>query len=269
MFLLFLKKTKKKEITALFSDIENSTDIIEQHDPEKLIKQFSLYFETLSQIITQSEGTIDKFIGDAMMAFWGAPLKVKNPCHNAAIAALKAQRAIDRLNQNWLKQYKPVLNTRIGIHHGSAIVGNFGSSDRLNYTAIGHTINMANRLEGINKIYGTKIIVSQTVYALLKDDFLFRYLDYVYIRGQSSPMMIHELLGEKTDTLTFDLSTYEKTYQAGYNAYKARQWSQAIQAFRICLQLYPNDKASLVFIQRCEKFQIEDPPLNWEGIWHL
>jgi adenylate cyclase len=191
----------RKQVVVIFSDIENFTSIAEKMDPNELMEQICQYFDELSNIIISQKGTIDKYIGDSIMAFWGAPLMVKNPCDHAAKAALLCQKKIEELNKEWTKQGKPSFITRIGIHKGEAIVGNVGSSERLNYTALGDTINMTSRIEKINKIYNTNIIVSDSVYEEIKDRFTLRRIDTVVLTGRTAAIDIYELLAEKHNAI--------------------------------------------------------------------
>jgi len=184
----------RKNLVVMFTDIENFTTIAEHMDPGELMTDICSYFEIISQVILSEQGTIDKYIGDSMMAFWGAPIQEDNPCERAANAALQCQKLIGDFNAHRVAQGKPVFNTRIGIHAGEAIVGNVGSSERLSYTALGDTINIASRLEKINKDYHTGILVSEDVYNKLKDKFVMRLVDRVIVKGHSKELNIYELL---------------------------------------------------------------------------
>ena len=155
---------KKEELAIFFSDIKDFTAIAEKTESNQLMKQICDYLDTFSHVIIQDNGTIDKFIGDAIMAFWGAPTAVKHPCEHAAHAALQCMRELQILNQKWEAEKKPGFYTRMGLHYGIAIVGNLGSSERLNYTALGDAVNIASRLVSANKLYGTSILVSESFY---------------------------------------------------------------------------------------------------------
>ena len=175
----------RKKLAIFFSDIKNFTTISEKTDPNLLMLQMGEYFEALTQIIINEKGTIDKYIGDSIMAFWGSPLPDVNPCHHAAKAALRCQKKLDMLNAQWANKGNNTFYTRIGIHTGDAIVGNVGSTERFSYTAIGDSINVASRLEEINKNYKTKIIVSDAMYEEIKDQFILRMIDCVVVKGRS------------------------------------------------------------------------------------
>lgn len=182
-----------KDLAIMFTDIENFTTISESLSPEELTTQLSEYLDHVVHIILENEGTIDKYIGDAVLAFWGAPEDVENAVHKAVKAAILIHEKLDEVNREWSAQGKPELKTRIGIHYGKTLVGNIGSNERLNYTIIGDNVNIASRLEGANKQYGTKIIISQAVHDIVKDDFESRSLDSIMLKGKTEPVKIYSV----------------------------------------------------------------------------
>ncbi len=186
----------EKPLVVMFTDIEGFTTISEKLSPMELTTQLSVYFEHLEKIISKYEGTIDKYIGDAIMAFWGAPLYVENPAHKAVQCALEMQKSLDALNSRWEKEGKPPLRTRIGIHYGKTLVGNIGSNNRMNYTIIGDSVNIAARLEGINKNYKTQIMISEEIEALVREKFLIRYVDEIELKGKTSATKIYTIESE-------------------------------------------------------------------------
>jgi len=190
-----------KMMTAFFSDIKGFTAISHRADADQLISQLNEYFEELTRIILNEHGTIDKYIGDAIMAFWGAPDDIANPCHHAAEAALQFTEHLSVLNKKWVNEGKPEFYTRIGINYGEAIVGNIGSSERINYTAIGDSINIASRLEGVNKELNTMIVVSETVYQKIRNEFNCRDVGSVSLKGINEKVTVYELLGRKKRAL--------------------------------------------------------------------
>lgn len=185
---------ENRKLAILFSDIQNFTTISEKMQPSDLVAHLCNYFELTSAIIVQERGTIDKYIGDAIMAFWGAPLPEKDPAIHAGLAALSLKKQITIQNEQWIKENKPALVTRIGLHFSEVVVGNIGSTERLNYTAIGDGINIASRLEEINKSYGTYIMVSDIFYEMTKHYFSYRKVDDVILKGKTTSMVIYELL---------------------------------------------------------------------------
>ncbi len=243
----------KKNLVVMFSDIENFTTIAGNVDPQQLMAQVCEYFEIVTSIIIEEKGTIDKYIGDAVMAFWGAPLVESDPCAHAAKAALRCQTRLVELNKAWRERGWPVFVTRIGIHMGDAIVGNVGSSERLSYTALGDTINITNRLEGINKNYNTKIIVSDTVYAEIKDKFILREVDSVLLKGITHPMNVYELLGDNMQEIKFDIEAFRVEFELGLQTLHQGKHALALEHFNKCLRIYPDDYLVPKFIQQCQE----------------
>lgn len=257
----------KKILTIFFSDIQNFTTISETMDAEQLMLYLCEYLDELSKIILEENGTIDKYIGDSVMAFWGAPLSDEEHCLHGCRAALRCRKRLDELYVTWQKQGKSPFITRIGIHTGEALVGNIGSSERLNYTALGDSINVASRLEGMNKIYDTRIIVSEEVVKILDGKFVFRLLDRMAVRGRINSYKIYELMDENLANIPFDFNQYRDYFEKGFAAYQQQHWNEAINYFKHCLMVYPADKQAVIFIQRCEFLQQNTPPPDWDGVW--
>jgi adenylate cyclase len=186
----------KRELTILFTDIADFTPRAEKMKPEELMRQLSEYMGELATIIMEQQGTVDKYLGDGLMAFWGAPLPMPDHAYYACRAALLCSAKVNHLNQQWLATGKIPFPTRIGIHTGETLVGNVGSAERLNYTVLGDSVNLASRLEGVNKKYGTEIIVSHATYQKVVDRFEFRYLGDVSLKGKSQKVRVYELIGE-------------------------------------------------------------------------
>lgn len=256
----------KKQLAIMFTDIKDFTSISERENPDELMIHVCDYLDELTQIIISERGTIDKYIGDSIMAFWGAPLPENEPCEQAAIAALRCVHRLHELNTQWVKTGKPAFYTRIGIHLGDAIVGNLGSTERLNYTAIGDAINIASRLEGVNKLYNTQIIVSDAVYQVIKDKFALRMLDCVIVKGRTVSHYIYELLAEDRTQLSFDLDAYSLLFAKGFSAYQQRQWDEAFAYFAECLHMYSEDVVAPIFMNRCQNFKSNPPPEDWKGV---
>jgi len=186
----------RQEITALFTDVRGFTTIAESADPDVLMQQTSRYFTALTDVILSQGGTVDKFIGDAVMAFWNAPNSQDDHCERACRAALQAKVANEAINRLFEAEGLPTFYTRFGIHVGEAVVGNLGSSERMNYTALGNVVNLAARLEGLNKQYGTQILVSEAVHERVKHNFCCRFVDTVVAKGMAAETKVYELLNE-------------------------------------------------------------------------
>ncbi len=258
---------EESELTVMFSDIKNFTSISENMKAQELMLHLSEYFEHLTNIIMQEKGTIDKYIGDSIMAFWGAPIKLCDAPHRACRAVLLCQYQLEELNTQWTLEGKPHLYTRIGLHTGNAVVGNVGSPNRMNYTAIGDSVNLASRLEGANKIYGTKIIISEATHRLVADQFYCRPLDIVAVKGKSVGIKIYELIAEKGEPLLPKLEEFCANCEQGLAAYLRQDWSYALEIFSALQTQYPNDKSINLFLLRCQEYQQNPNKLapDWNG----
>jgi adenylate cyclase len=195
----------KREVTVFFSDIVGFTTLSEQMSPEELVSQLNEYLSVMTDSIIEYKGTIDKYMGDAIMAFWGAPLYLEEHPYYCCVAALAQIKKLDELQSNWDKRGLPKLEIRIGINTGLAILGNMGSTHRMNYTCMGDSVNLGSRLEQINKNYSTKIIISEFTYQRVKDRIYARELDIVKVKGKNMQVKIYELLGLVDDS---DFSKY-------------------------------------------------------------
>jgi adenylate cyclase len=243
---------ERKRITVLFSDIRGFTSISEKLEPEELVSLLNEYLDKMTGIILKKRGLVDKFIGDAVMAFWGAPLDEKDQEYLACEASINMLGELKELNKKWEKDKLPKIEIGIGLNTGDAIVGNIGSDQRFDYTAMGDNINLGSRLEGLTKYYGARIIVSESTYAKVKDKFKFRKLDIVNVKGKKKPVVIYELVDNEKD-----FSCFEK----GLKLYFAKKWIEAIKEFSKC----SGDKASEIYIERCEKFKKNSPSKDWDG----
>jgi adenylate cyclase len=187
----------RREVTVMFTDIAGFTEITENADPQKVMVQTSRYLAALSEVVMANRGTVDKFVGDAIMAIWNAPSDDADHVAHACAAALACRQANRRLNEEFEREGWPAYETRFGIHTGEAVVGNIGSADRMNYTVLGATVNLAARLEPLNKEYGTGILVSEAVEQRVRDRFAFRFVDTVRPKGFDEPVAVFELVGER------------------------------------------------------------------------
>lgn len=245
----------KRDITVLFTDIANFTEVAEKSDPELLMTHMSEYLNSLTESIHRHRGNIDKYIGDAIMAFWGTPLDDARHAFHACNATLACRHELDDMNALWSKTGKPVFPTRFGINSGEAIVGNMGSNDRLNYTALGDNVNLAARLETLNKIYQTEIIVSDSVYDSCSNDFLFRPLDRVQVKGRSQPTTIFELVAGTPDSLfpptEQQVTLCQMTWKA-YEAYQQSDFALALSLYQAIAKAFPQDEVARIYIERCK-----------------
>lgn len=265
---------EKRELTILFSDIEGFTTISENMPPEELMLDLSLYLTELSKIINVNQGTIDKFIGDSIMSFWGAPMPCDDSAYNSCKAALECQNKLNHLNKAWTDVGKAPLHTRIGIHTGEMIVGNIGSDERLNYTVMGDSVNLGSRLEGLNKYYGTRIIISHATYKKVKDRFRCRLLDIVAVKGKTKGVRVYELINSRSEKLDPDRKDFVIKYHKAFKFYLMQKWDEAIAIFDELKEQYPEDKSVSMLQQRSTYFKLgrrkEDIlPKNWDGTYVL
>jgi adenylate cyclase len=255
---------ERRDVTFYFSDIQGFTTFSEQLSPEKLTKLMNRYLGEMTDTILASGGTLDKYIGDAVMAFWGAPV----PCEGHALVACKAalanQKRLVRLREEFAAEGYPPVRNRIGLNSGPASIGNMGSAARLSYTAIGDNVNLASRLEGANKAYGTYILISESTRLGAGDAIEVRELDYVKVKGKNQPIRVYELLGLKGET---DRALIEKAkmFETGLPHFRERRFEQAIAIFRGTAAKYGDDHACENYIERCEHYKKEAPPADWDG----
>jgi len=183
-----------RELTVFFSDIRGFTSLSETLTPQELVKHLNEYLSVMTDVILETGGTLDKYVGDEIMCFWGAPLEVKDHAWSACHCALLQKTKLAELNAHWPPEKRLAIG--IGLNTGIMTVGNMGSAGRMNYTLMGDNVNLGARLEGTNKIYGTMIIVSEYTYAMVKDRFIFRELDTIRVKGKNKPVVIYELIDE-------------------------------------------------------------------------
>jgi adenylate cyclase len=255
---------ERRDVTVYFSDIQGFTTFSEQLSPEKLTKLMNRYLGEMTDTILVSGGTLDKYIGDAVMAFWGAPV----PCEGHALIACKAalanQRRLAGLREQFAAEGYPPIFNRIGLNSGPASVGNMGSAARLSYTAIGDTVNLSSRLEGANKAYGTYILISESTRQGAGEAIEVRELDYVKVKGKNLPIHVYELLGLKGET-SGDLLQKAKLFESGLPLFRARKFEAAIPIFESVLSKFGADHASDEYIERCRHYISEAPPADWDG----
>lgn len=266
---------EKKEITVLFTDIVHFTSIAEKLKPESVSSLLNEYFEAMSQVIFEEGGTLDKFEGDAIMAFFGAPVPQKDHAVHACLTALKMRLRLTTLISSWKAdmalpggEKRPMIDFRCGINTGEVIVGNMGSMRRFNYTAMGDAVNLASRLEGANKKYDTRIMMGETTYKAVCVDFETRELDTIQVVGKEKPVKVYELLAPKNG-LPADTMLLLKDYNEGIQLYHERKFAIALNKFERILTTYPDDGPSRLYRQRCEVLRDFPPPADWSGVFEM
>ena len=259
----------KKELTVFFSDIAGFTTIAEHLGAEELMLHLSEYFDELTRVLTDQKGTVDKYIGDGIMAFWGAPLPDEDHAARACRAALLCQERLRGLNQKWAEAGKMALPTRIGISTGETVVGNVGSSERINYTVMGDNVNLASRLEGVNRLYATQILVSRATYDKVAEEFWFRPVDIIAVKGKSIETTVYELLGTKAAAETGSLAELCREFTLGFQAYLQRDWAAGLETFGRLCQKFPEDGPAALYLRRCRHYLEQPPAASWRGVTYL
>lgn len=257
----------KKNLSVLFSDIRGFTTISEKLTPEELVHLLNEYLTAMTDIVFKYDGMLDKYMGDAIMAVFGAPLDQPDHARRACQTALDMMSELHRLQKKWIEEGKPPLNIGIGINSGDMVVGNMGSQMRFDYTVMGDMVNLGSRLEGTNKEYGSNIIFSEFTYDAVKDFMCCRELDWVRVKGKKLPVKIYELLGEKKDESK--LKEFIDNFEEGLALYRASKWDEAIAAFQKTLNIRPEDAASLLYIERCKNLKENPPPAPWDGVFTM
>ncbi len=254
------------DATVLFADLTDFTVLSERMPPKEIIHMLDEYFTVMTEIILANKGTVDKYIGDAIMCFWGAPVPQRDHAVRACRSALEMQKAMHSLNDSWMAQGNPPLSLRIGIHSGRVVAGNVGSRERFNYTVMGDTVNLTYRLEKVNKFFGSRILMSEATQRLAKGNFLVRELDRIMVKGRMQPVTLYELVGYQTD----DGPPPELTlFIQGLEAYRQRDWQQAVEKFQEVLRLNPQDGPARLYHERANQFLATPPPPTWPTVHTL
>lgn len=259
---------ERRELTVFFSDVRGFTTISESLTPEKLCEFMNEYFTPMTGIILKGGGVLDKYIGDAIMAFWGAPLPLPNQVDVAAASSVEMLFALDRLQEEFKKKGLPKIDIGIGLNTGMMSVGNMGSNERFCYTVMGDSVNLASRLEGLTKEYGIKVMVSEFTRAkITRKDLFLRDLDDIRVKGKNEPVNVFELMRPdllRTEGAMRDLiGEFEK----GRRAYKAQRWDEAKAAFSQCLALRPDDGPTHLYLERIESLRVENLGADWNGVY--
>jgi len=256
---------ERRELTVLFSDIKGFTTIAEGLTPEELVNLLNEYLTVMTDVVFKYDGTLDKYIGDAIMAVYGAPLDLPDHPFKACQSALEMIKELKRLNEKWIGEGRQAFDIRIGINTGPMMVGNMGSKQRFDFTAMGDAVNLGSRLEGANKNYKTNIIIGELTYKRVKNEFVCMELDSVRVKGKKRPVKIYDLVGHK------DLPGIPEEIVTQFNqavtVYKERKWDEAIQIFENVAAVDPDLYAAQLYIERCNNFKKSPPPPDWDGVY--
>jgi adenylate cyclase len=247
-----------------FVDIRGFTSLSEGLTASQLAHFLNDYLSLMTEIILKEKGMVDKYIGDAIMMLFGAPNALGDQAVRVCRTALAMQRVVKENQIRWQKFGFPKVDIGVGINTGIAAVGNMGSAFRFDYTAMGDSVNVASRLEGLNKVYGTELIVGPETYAATADQFWFRELDFVRVKGKQHPVRIYELLGQVD--LPADFEVLVGYFSTGLTCFRQRDWITAQSRFESCLGIRPNDGPSRYYLEMVHYMIANPPPPDWEGI---
>lgn len=258
---------RRQRMSVFFSDVRGFTTISEKLAPEELSRVLNLYLTPMTEIVFKNKGTLDKYIGDAVMAFFGAPIFDEKHAIQACRCAVESIEKLKEIQKDFALQNLPHIDIGIGINTGEMSVGNMGSNIVQNYTVMGDSVNLASRLESITKEYGVRIVISETTFNDVKEHFIAREIDKVKVKGKNLPVSIYELVKEKSSSLTN--MEYLKHFEQGYQSYHKKDFQTAINSFNEVLKLVPEDKVSKLYLHRCEDFIAEPPEENWDGVYTM
>jgi len=261
---------ERKEATILFSDIRGYTTLTENLGSAEVVSLLNQYFETMVEAVFNYEGTLDKFIGDALMAVFGAPLPLtENHAWRAVQSALDMRYRLAEFNRRRIVLEQPQIYIGIGISSGEVVSGNIGSRKRMDYTVIGDSVNLSSRLEGVTKEYGCDIILSEFTYQLCGNRIWVRELDKIRVKGKYQAVKIYELIGDRNTPLNSATQKFLSLYQAGRAAYLSRNFPQAIALFEAAKNIRPQDQAVTIHLERAIIYLRQPPPDSWEGVWTM
>jgi adenylate cyclase len=254
-----------EELSVCFADVEGFTSMAESVPPDELVRQLARFFDEVTRVISASGGTVDKFIGDAVMAFWGAPRPLSDHASRACEAAIRIDRALASVRASAGTSWLAGLHARVGIASGGVLVGNVGTADRFSYTVMGDTVNLASRLESLNKLYGTPILVSEPTFLAARTRIVARPVDLVQVKGKHLGVTVYEplCLAEDDDPQAREIAALS---EEAFAAYRARQFHGALEYFSRVRSLRPDDRAAAVLEARCRAYLSSPPPEHWTGV---
>ncbi|MDJ0706958.1 MAG: GAF domain-containing protein [Leptolyngbyaceae cyanobacterium MO_188.B28] len=261
-----LRVGERKDVTVLFSDIRGYTTLTENLEAADVVSLLNDYFETMVEAVFNQEGTLDKFIGDALMAVFGAPLPLPNHAWAAVQSALDMRQRLAKFNHDRANDCLPEIRIGIGISSGEVVSGNIGSQKKMEYTVIGDGVNLSSRLEGITKEYGCDIVLSEHTYELCKDKIWVRELDRTRVKGKATPVNIYQLIGSSQDPLDPKMKEFLELYKSARESYTSMQFHEAIRLFEQAKTILPDDRAVATHIQRAKAYLIDPPPRDWDGV---
>ncbi|MDQ2824574.1 MAG: adenylate/guanylate cyclase domain-containing protein, partial [Verrucomicrobiota bacterium] len=254
--------------TMLFSDLVGFTTISEKADPEELVRQLNEYLSKMTAVVFENGGTLDKFIGDAIMCVWGNVRSsgVAEDAKSAVRTALGMRRALKELNKGWRAQGRMGLGMGIGVNQGEVIVGNIGSQERMDPTVIGDSVNLASRLEGLTRNYGVDILIGGTASELVRDEFHLRSVARAQVKGKSEPVEIFTLVGARNEEVDPQLLKWLESYEEGVLKFRVRDFTQAKILFSRFLEFYPDDFLAKTYLDRALEYEQQPPDEAWNAV---
>lgn len=254
-----------REVTIIFTDIKGFTSFSEKHTPQEVVHRLNEYLGEMVRVIEEYDGYVDKFIGDGIMAYWGAPLLQADHAQRAVSCVLAMQRTMARLCAQWQAGGLEPFSIRAGVQSGEVVAGNLGLKGRkMEYTVIGDTVNQAARLEGSAKYYGVEVLVGENTYMSTRDNFAYRELDKIRMAGKQVPVTVYEL----SEPQSAGKTRLNGQFAAALTVYRARQWDAAEKAFAAILVEFPHDKASKMYLERCQYFIKNPVSAGWDGVFN-
>ena len=254
-----------KELTIMFSDIRGFTTLSEGLTPDELVQLLNEYFGAMTEIVFSYQGTLDKYIGDAIMAFWGSPYPQHDHAFRSCNCALQMVRGLEKLNAKLRREGRPPIAVGIGLNTGPVNVGNMGSARRLSWTVMGDNVNLASRLEGITKLYHSKLVISEATYRQVASQFVCRELDKIKVKGKNQPVNIYELMDVIAEKHKYE--TLLTQFDHAMAAYRNQDWQEASDRFAQVLTTYPDDGPTQAFLERAVEFMEEAPEAGWDGVY--
>jgi len=255
---------KEKDVSIMFADIANFTHYSENLSPNDLVLQLNEYLGCFSSVIIRNGGTVDKYIGDAVMAYWNAPRDCDDYAFKACKTAIQGLHNLSFLQKEWARLNKPLFKARVGINTGNVVIGNIGTEEHLSYTVIGDNVNLASRLEGLNKVYDTTIMISDATLKACDDRLVTRPIDLVGVKGKDKKIMVHELMGLTNETSS-KIVKFCSDFKTAFSAYVKKDWPIGLSLFQKLASENPDDKLCQIYVDRCRDYQQNPPDASWDG----
>jgi adenylate cyclase len=255
---------KEKDVSIMFADIANFTHYSENLSPNDLVLQLNEYLGCFSSVIIRNGGTVDKYIGDAVMAYWNAPRDCDDYAFKACKTAIQGLHNLSFLQKEWARLNKPLFKARVGINTGNVVIGNIGTEEHLSYTVIGDNVNLASRLEGLNKVYDTTIMISDATLKACDDRLVTRPIDLVGVKGKDKKIMVHELMGLTNETSS-KIVNFCSDFKIAFSAYVKKDWPIGLSLFQKLASENPDDKLCQIYVDRCRIYQQNPPDASWDG----